>query len=83
MKTVLCFGDSNTYGYIPGSPGERYDSKTRWPKRLGALLGEGYEVVVEGLNGRTTAFGDNIHFTPEDHRLLAQALEPLVRELIG
>lgn len=44
----------------PGRPGERYDSKTRWPKRLGALLGEEYEVVEEGLNGRTTAFGDNI-----------------------
>lgn len=60
MKTVLCFGDSNTYGYIPGSDGERYDAQTRWPKRLAALLGEEYEVVEEGLNGRTTAFGDNI-----------------------
>jgi len=60
MKTVLCFGDSNTYGYIPGSAGERYGADVRWPKRLGALLGEGYEVVEEGLNGRTTAFGDNI-----------------------
>ena len=28
MKTVLCFGDSNTYGYIPGSQGERYSAVT-------------------------------------------------------
>lgn len=60
MKTVLCFGDSNTYGYIPGSQGERYGADVRWPKRLGALLGRDYEVVEEGLNGRTTAFGDNL-----------------------
>ena len=60
MKTVLCFGDSNTYGYIPGSQGERYSAEIRWPKQLGALLGKEYEVVEEGLNGRTTAFGDNI-----------------------
>lgn len=60
MKTILCFGDSNTYGYIPGTPGERYGAAVRWPRRLGALLGEGCEVVEEGLNGRTTAFADNL-----------------------
>lgn len=59
MKTILCFGDSNTYGYIPGS-GERYPRDVRWPGRLQKLLGEGYYVVEEGLNGRTTAFGDDI-----------------------
>lgn len=60
MKTVLCYGDSNTYGYIPGTHGERYSAQIRWPRQLGALLGEDYEVVEEGLSGRTTAFSDNI-----------------------
>lgn len=60
MKTVLCFGDSNTYGYIPGSDGERYARNVRWTGRLQKMLGEDYYVVEEGLNGRTTAFGDDI-----------------------
>ncbi len=53
MKTVLCFGDSNTWGYVPGSEGERFSSEIRWPRRLGAALGDGWEVIAEGLNGRT------------------------------
>lgn len=56
MKHILCFGDSNTHGYIPG--GGRYDEKTRWPKVLGGLLGEAYSVIEEGLNGRTSSFDD-------------------------
>lgn len=58
-KTVLCFGDSNTWGYIPATGG-RYDESTRWPRRLARTLGEGFYVVEEGLNGRTTAFEDPI-----------------------
>ncbi len=59
MKTILCFGDSNTYGYIPGS-GKRYSIQTRWPRLLANLLGGEYDVVEEGLSGRTTAFRDLI-----------------------
>lgn len=59
MKTILCFGDSNTYGYIPGS-GKRYNIQTRWPRLLANLLGGEYDVVEEGLSGRTTAFRDLI-----------------------
>lgn len=54
---VLCYGDSNTYGYIPGRGG-RYDRHTRWPGRLQELLGSEYQVIEEGLCGRTTAFDD-------------------------
>jgi len=53
MRTVLCFGDSNTWGYVPGSDGERFSAEIRWPRRLGAALGDGWEVIAEGLNGRT------------------------------
>jgi lysophospholipase L1-like esterase len=53
MKTVLCFGDSNTWGYEPGSDGERWPREVRWPNRLQAALGEQWEVIAEGLNGRT------------------------------
>jgi lysophospholipase L1-like esterase len=53
MKTVLCFGDSNTWGYVPGSNGERFPPDLRWPRRLASALGNEWEVIAEGLNGRT------------------------------
>ena len=56
MKTVLCFGDSNTWGYIPGSGGERHPREARWPNVLAATLGGGYEVIAEGLGGRTATY---------------------------
>ena len=59
MKTVLCYGDSNTYGYDPRT-GFRYPSSVRWTCRLAALLGDDYHVVEEGCNGRTTIFDDPI-----------------------
>ncbi len=57
MKKILCFGDSNTFGFVPGS-GKRYDCKTRWTGVLQSLLGVGYEVIEAGCNGRT-AFVDS------------------------
>lgn len=57
MKTILCFGDSLTWGYDAQSAG-RHSFENRWPSRLAAGLGEGHVVVAEGLNGRTTAFDD-------------------------
>ena len=58
-KRILCFGDSNTWGYIGGS-GERYDENTRWTGRLQKLLGDEYVVVEEGHNGRTTVWDDPV-----------------------
>lgn len=55
MKTVLCYGDSNTYGYNPEN-GLRYPKELRWTTILQELLGDDYEVIPEGLNGRTTAY---------------------------
>lgn len=53
--TVLCYGDSNTYGYDPRNEG-RYSESERWPCLLADMLGGGYKVIEEGLNGRTTAY---------------------------
>ena len=55
-RRVLCFGDSNTYGYDPR--GGRYDDDTRWPSRMGKLLGPEYSVIEEGFNGRTCVMDD-------------------------
>jgi lysophospholipase L1-like esterase len=60
-KTILCFGDSNTWGYIPGTPGplaRRYAHNVRWTGVMAGLLGDQYRVVEQGLNGRTTVWDD-------------------------
>ncbi len=50
---ILCFGDSNTWGYISGTDHERYDENTRWTRLLSKQLGSKYEIIEEGLNSRT------------------------------
>lgn len=58
MKQILCFGDSNTYGLIPGGAG-RYPWEVRWTGRLNDKLNRyGCRVAEEGLCGRTTVFAD-------------------------
>lgn len=57
-KTILCFGDSNTWGYIPGSDCERYAPEVRWPGVMGAELGGGFRIIEEAQNGRMTAWDD-------------------------
>ena len=54
MTRILCYGDSNTYGYDPLTG--RYPVAERWTTQLGNLLGETFQVINEGQNGRTTAF---------------------------
>lgn len=56
MRTIVCFGDSNTWGYVPGSRGARFPRAVRWPNVLAAALGDDYEVIAEGLGGRTATF---------------------------
>lgn len=51
-RTILCFGDSNTWGAPPGGD-ERFPRHVRWPGALQGLLGYRYHVIEEGLNGRT------------------------------
>lgn len=59
QKTVMCFGDSNTWGFPPAG-GPRYDRATRWPGVLQQELGDGYYVIEEGLCGRTTVWDDPV-----------------------
>lgn len=62
MKTVLCFGDSNTWGFMPESitapfP-ERHPHDVRWTGVLACELGTSFRVIEEGQNGRTTVHDD-------------------------
>ena len=59
MKTVLCYGDSNTWGYDAATEG-RYPYDKRWTTVLARELGSEYLVIPEGLNGRTTVWPDPI-----------------------
>lgn len=74
MKTVLCYGDSNTWGYNPVTQG-RLPRDQRWPGVLRAELGEGYLIVEEGLNGRTTVWDDPIEGYKNGKEYLIPCLE--------
>jgi lysophospholipase L1-like esterase len=57
VPVIVCYGDSNTYGYDVATGG-RFAPEVRWPGVLAALLGPGVSVIEEGLNGRTTIWDD-------------------------
>ncbi|WP_298769619.1 SGNH/GDSL hydrolase family protein [uncultured Shewanella sp.] len=64
MKSILIYGDSLTWGFVPNEFDaktmicKRYSREERWGEQLAGLLGQEYHVVIEGLNGRTTVFDD-------------------------
>lgn len=59
MKTVLCYGDSNTWGWNPAD-GSRFPRHLRWSGKLGLALGPEVDVIEEGLSGRTTMLDDPV-----------------------
>lgn len=77
MKTVLCFGDSLTWGSRPDGGG-RHDFDDRWPNVLRAGLA-GVDVVADGLRGRTTSMDQ--HASPAN--MNGAALLPSVMHAHG
>jgi lysophospholipase L1-like esterase len=59
-STILCFGDSNTWGFDPRTE-ERNLYDDRWPSVLQKELGSAVRVIPEGLNGRTITSDDSLH----------------------
>lgn len=58
MKNILCFGDSNTWGYNPDTK-DRYPWGIRWTSKLQEKFDESrVRIIEEGLCGRTTVFDD-------------------------
>ena len=59
-KRILCFGDSLTFGsdHINNT---RLDVNKRWTGVLQRMLGDKYEIIEEGLGGRTTEVDDPKH----------------------
>ena len=61
LKRVLIYSDSNAWGWVPtenGFPTVRLPDDQRFGGVLERELGEGYEIVVDGLNNRTTDLDD-------------------------
>jgi lysophospholipase L1-like esterase len=81
MKTVFCYGDSNTWGFDPHTLG-RYGHSIRWPMALARILNEGrgagdpaWWVVEEGQNGRTSCREDPVEGDKNGLRQLLPILE--------
>ncbi|MCB1499573.1 MAG: SGNH/GDSL hydrolase family protein [Bauldia sp.] len=80
MATIVCYGDSNTWGAIPmPSRAElnRFAPADRWPGVLQEKLGPTHTVIAEGLNGRTTTHDDPADGGPvkNGHRFLPVILD--------
>jgi lysophospholipase L1-like esterase len=74
VRTILCYGDSNTWGYDPAS-GQRFPPDVRWTGVLARDLGDRYRVIEEGLSGRTTRWDDPIAAGRNGLTYLAPCLE--------
>lgn len=79
MKRILCYGDSNTWGVVPladpAADCPRHDEHTRWCGVMRDALGNGYTVMEDGLNGRTTVYGSGEDAFKNGEPTLLPALE--------
>ena len=67
MKQILAFGDSNTWGLIPGT-GERYPEHIRWTGILRKAVAKlGYTVLEDGVCGRTHRLPGPFPFRAQRH----------------
>lgn len=57
-ERIMVFGDSISWGYVPGSKHQRFAADVRWPGKLQQLLGDDYEIIEENLNSRGIENGD-------------------------
>ncbi len=72
-KRIICFGDSNTWGYNAATK-KRFGESERWTGVLQNELGDDFTVIEEGLNGRTTVWDDPI----SQHKNGYTYLQPMI-----
>ena len=79
MTTILCFGDSNTWGFDPAfitAPfPRRHPIGVRWTSLLAQELGADFRVIEEGQNGRTTVHEDPLNVARNGKEYLPACLE--------
>ena len=56
-KRIVCFGDSNTWG-LNAETMRRFPEEVRWPCLLQEKLGDEYQIIEEGLPGRTSVMDE-------------------------
>ncbi len=84
MINILCYGDSNTWGNIAGSRNikfmlaKRFDKNTRWTGILQKKLGNEFNIIEAGLNGRNTSFDETRYKRPSRNGL---STLPLILEM--
>lgn len=84
MKTIVCFGDSNTHGYNAENFG-RFPKNVRWTGLLQNILGDEYAVKEEGMSGRTCVFDDPLFYGLNGYEYIEVALlthEPVDKLII-
>ena len=81
MPTILCFGDSNTWGSVPRRA-RRYNNNERWPALLRAALSNDFEIIEEGQPGRTTLHDDPFEGEKNGMRYLKPCLESHIPDLV-
>lgn len=74
MRTILCYGDSNTYG-LKSDLQTRYPRNQRWTGILQNRLGDDYYVIEEGLGGRTTVWDDPVEEYKNGKKYLLPCLD--------
>lgn len=75
-RTVLCYGDSNTFGQRSDDVNKgRWPADVRWTGHLQQLLGNDYYVIEEGLSSRTT----NIDYAKKSGRNGKSYLTPCLQ----
>lgn len=78
MRSILCFGDSNTHGTRAMrdlADRRRFRATQRWPGVMAAALGAEFEVIAEGHPARTSTYDDPID---GDHKSGLRALPILL-----
>lgn len=76
IKTILCYGDSYVWGCVPGSFNPmtglwtRFTKDKRWTGVLARYLGKNFEVITEGINGRTTTLDEVVPGRPYRNGLI-------------
>lgn len=73
-RIIVCYGDSNTWGYDPVT-GKRFPPDVRWTGVMAHELGSTYRVIEEGLGGRTTRWDDPVSPGRNGLTYLAPCLE--------
>lgn len=74
MKQILCFGDSNTFGYDTIHDG-RFPWGVRWTSLLQEGLGNECHIIEEGMGGRTTVWEDPVENLQSGKSYLCSCLE--------